>query len=95
MLDTFAAPHVLKIDVEGAEVMVLEGGTRVLSESRPIIYVEVGRGQNEAVTNILKAKDYRLFDGDSDDGLEIQQCAFNTLAVPSESKLTNKGVLEA
>ncbi|MEO2025554.1 MAG: FkbM family methyltransferase [Fuerstiella sp.] len=92
MLKTFKAPQIMKIDVEGAEAMVLEGGTRVLTESRPIIYVEVGRDQNESVASILKTKDYRLFNGDVSDGVEIQKCAFNTLAVPSELDLTNKGI---
>lgn len=91
MLDSFAAPQVMKIDVEGAEVMVLKGANRLLRESRPIIYVEVGHEQNEAVTHILKTTDYRLFNGDLDDEAEIQSCAFNTLAVPVESEITNRG----
>lgn len=44
-LDTFFAdrqnPDVVKIDVEGAEIKVLEGMTRILKESRPILFIEI------------------------------------------------------
>jgi len=84
LLATFPAPTVLKIDVEGAEVMVLNGGKKVLSEIRPTVYVEVGPEQREAIASILRANDYALFDGDSSSGAEIDLCRFNTLALPRE-----------
>jgi FkbM family methyltransferase len=33
-------PHVIKIDVEGAELSVLRGGCRLLRRSRPLVIVE-------------------------------------------------------
>ncbi len=43
LLDTFAAPDLIKIDVEGAELLVLRGMKRLLEEARPLIYCEVRR----------------------------------------------------
>jgi len=80
----------IKIDVEGAEYAVLEGATRVLAECRPLFYVEVGAEQNADVTAVFQRLKYRLYDGDSDDEVELTQCAFNTLAVPRESTRTNR-----
>jgi FkbM family methyltransferase len=47
MLDTFVdaerilRPNVVKIDVEGAELQVLEGSRRIIQSFRPIIFLEV------------------------------------------------------
>jgi FkbM family methyltransferase len=44
-LDDLAAAHrpvaLIKIDVQGAEVRVLQGATRVLAEDRPAIFIEI------------------------------------------------------
>lgn len=92
MLEWFPAPKLLKIDVEGAEGHVLKGANHVLREHRPSLYIEVGVSQNATVTKILKDQNYRLYNGDSTDETEISSCAFNTLAVPEESSLTNAGL---
>lgn len=91
LLGRFRCPRFVKIDVEGAEAMVLEGAERLLSECRPSLYIEVGAEQRQRVSDMLKGRRYRLYDGDSEDGREIGECAWNTLAVPQESPLTNRG----
>lgn len=92
LLAHFQPPQIVKIDVEGAEAMVLAGATRLLAECRPCFYVEVGTRQCAQVREHFKRHDYRLFDGDSRDGREIDDCCWNTLAVPRESDLTNRGI---
>ena len=87
----FSSPTFIKVDVEGAEALVLEGAEVVLSECRPILYIEVGNEQRDRVTTILKRHHYRLYDGDTSDGCELDFCPWNTLAVPAESALTNRG----
>jgi FkbM family methyltransferase len=84
LLDHFPAPNVLKIDVEGAEGIVLAGATRVLAEARPLVYCEVGPSQSREVASCLRTHRYLLFDGDAEGGPEIADCVFNTLAVPEE-----------
>ena len=85
LLPTFRPPSFMKIDVEGAEEAVLKGATRVLRESRPKIYVEVGIETTEAVTAILKSNGYELFDCSMSarHPVPIGKCAFNTLALPA------------
>jgi len=90
LLADFGSPAVVKIDVEGAEAAVLRGAIRVLSECRPLIYVEVCGTPSEEVFTILQRHDYRLYDGDADDEKELSHWAFNTLAVPRESNHTNR-----
>lgn len=85
LLDFFGAPTFVKIDVEGAEEMVLRGAERLLRDIRPTIYIEVGKEQSDAVTALLLSNRYSLFDGPSSDGgpaTPVQSCVDNTLAVP-------------
>ncbi len=91
MLSVFPPPTLLKIDVEGAEELVLQGGRQLLEQFRPQLYVEVGTRQSPNVTALLRSFDYELFDGTQ--SLASQQpgskCVCNTLAVPAErSRLT-------
>lgn len=73
-LDSFAqehnltACHLIKIDIEGAEVMFLKGGVNFIAAHRPIIYGEFNRywikqfGHSfEDVVEIMKPLDYRFF----------------------------------
>jgi FkbM family methyltransferase len=58
-VEALKPPNVIKIDVEGAEAEVLEGATRVLSEFRPLVFVEVHGGQQHAdCSALLRAKGY-------------------------------------
>ena len=84
LLEHFDAPSVVKIDVEGAEHLVLQGAAGLLRDVRPALIVEVGSEAREAATRVLREAGYTLFDGDLPAGerQEIPACAFNTLAVP-------------
>jgi len=84
MLDFFPAPDVLKIDVEGAEVMVLQGGQRLLQDIRPTLYIEVGNDETDMITALLRNAGYDMF-ALSDLKNPLTSCVFNTLAVPSEN----------
>jgi FkbM family methyltransferase len=55
------APSVMKIDVEGAEQMVLEGARGLLSDVRPLLFVEVHNiSQMFHVQNILFRAGYAM-----------------------------------
>jgi FkbM family methyltransferase len=87
LLEHFPSPHVVKIDVEGAEQEVLIGATRLLSEFRPLIYLEVAINMREAVTSILRQHRYRIWDGVTIDGEfvnELKLASENTVAIPYE-----------
>ena len=90
LLEHFAKPQVVKIDVEGAEAIVLHGATRILADCRPLFYIEVGAEQNADVMAEFQRHDYKLYDADAEDARELTQCSFNTLAVPRESQRTNR-----
>ncbi len=68
-LESFPCPQFIKMDVEGAEVRVLQGATRMISEVRPVWLVELhGREYAEEVAGILAKAEYSLF---SIDGTHI------------------------
>ncbi len=77
-------PDFVKMDVEGAELMALEGSTRLLETARPVFYIEVGEETQKQVTAIFHRLDYRLFRLAADGKEEaIESCVFNTLARPA------------
>jgi len=54
-------PDVVKMDIEGGEVLALSGMPRVLDEAKPIIFLEIhGPDAAEFCWNILKDADYRV-----------------------------------
>jgi FkbM family methyltransferase len=81
LLEHFAAPSVLKIDVETHEAKVLAGARRMLSEIRPVIWCEVDHQNSEEVTKILTDAGYTL--KSAHDGKVIPKAWWNTLAVPT------------
>ncbi|MBI3546960.1 MAG: FkbM family methyltransferase [Gammaproteobacteria bacterium] len=84
LLDNYTAPSFIKIDVEGAEHLVLNGAKKLLSEIRPVIFCEVSSENAEAVTNILKKFNYTLFDAtaNKNNRKSLQLATWNTLAYP-------------
>ena len=82
------APDVLKIDVEGAEVAVLEGGRRLLAEDRPVLLCEVCPANAAAVARLLTDAGYRILEGGlADDRLQpatAGSAPWDTVAVPQE-----------
>jgi FkbM family methyltransferase len=56
------ACHLIKIDVEGMELAVLEGAKSVLDEHKPLLYVENDRAENsKALIAWLLDRGYRLY----------------------------------
>ena len=84
LLAEYPQPDLVKIDVEGAERQVLEGASRVLTEVRPRIYIEVGAALAEGITALLHAHNYALFDPSLPNWRhrQLARCVFNTLAIP-------------
>lgn len=79
------APHVLKIDVEEAEAMVLRGARNLLSRVRPVVLCEVGRLHRQEVEAEFAAARYALFDAGRLDTIQpAQHAAWDCLAVPQE-----------
>jgi FkbM family methyltransferase len=80
LLEYFAAPQVLKIDVEGMEALVLAGARKIL-EGRPRIFCEV-TDHHEAVGRILRDANYDLFAARASNRSPLQRPSRDTLAVP-------------
>jgi FkbM family methyltransferase len=83
LLDHTPPPHLIKIDVEGAEIDLLHGADRLLSKIRPILMCESQHRNRPAVTTIFRRYNYKLYDWDANPRIEIETAAFNTLAIPA------------
>ncbi|MFT3755240.1 MAG: FkbM family methyltransferase [Pseudoxanthomonas sp.] len=91
----FRPPDVLKIDVEGAECLVLRGATTILRDVRPLVYCEIQSASWHEVTSLLERHDYLLRDGEGfDGGLDcppVDQHTSNLVAIPREKGVLPKG----
>lgn len=77
-------PDLLKIDVEGAELALLQGGTRLLQEARPILILETAPEHVRAVAELLHGLDYSFYEVDSPLTDALQEPAWNSLVWPNE-----------
>ena len=82
--ERFRPPRVMKMDVEGAELAVLRGAVRVLSEARPAVLCEVYERQAGEVSLLLHEHGYRLFDFARRSEGQIERATYNTLALPPD-----------
>lgn len=69
LLSTDALPQFVKIDVEGAEELVLRGSAETLRRARPLLWLETSKHSHEACKDILDAHGYRLEHGGGDNWL--------------------------
>lgn len=83
LLDHFAAPQVLKIDVEGIEYAALIGARKVL-EARPVIFCEV-TNNHEAIGKLLRQADYEFYAAREATRQPLLRPSRDTLAVPRRS----------
>jgi FkbM family methyltransferase len=83
-----APPTVLKIDVEGAEIEVLQGGEGTISTHRPTILIEGPRELWEPLQAFFDKHHYALFDAEAEGHTRLSHPVWNTIAVPEE-KLAN------
>ena len=83
LLEHFAAPQVLKIDVEGMEYEVLSGAQRVL-QARPRIFCEVTT-HHDAIGKLLTEANYQFYAARDHNRPRLLRPSRDTLAVPRES----------
>jgi len=74
-------PDIVKLDIEGAELLALRGAGRLLGEIRPLLCLELSAPREPAVA-LLAAAGYRLFDWR--DGKAAPQGSHACIAVPAE-----------
>jgi FkbM family methyltransferase len=85
LLHYWPMPDLVKIDVEGAEILFLRGATRLLENVRPILYIEVSEANSNLATEILSSFKYDTFTLEPDGSEKhVEKCAFNSIARPKE-----------
>jgi FkbM family methyltransferase len=81
------APAVVKIDVEGAELPVLQGAAELLARHRPRLLLEVYEASADAITALLHADGYDLYDFSAGWAARqpVARAVYHTLALPRSS----------
>ena len=98
LLDRFGVPDLVKIDTERAELLCLQGGSRLLSIGQSKLLVEVGSETSADVGKLLHEAGYVLFDAAVPGPVRraLEAPAWNTVAIPRamarpESSLRHRG----
>jgi FkbM family methyltransferase len=81
LLEKYLPPSILKIDVEGHELQVLQGAKRVLAEIRPTIWSEVNHEHSKEVADLLRAAGYVIKSAKT--GEVTESAYWDTLAIPA------------
>jgi FkbM family methyltransferase len=80
----FPAPNLIKIDVEGAELMVLQGAKHIITNIRPVFYIEIGHNVSNEIMDIFTNNRYIAY---SPQGKRlIDACDPDTFFIPEENK---------
>ena len=88
LLERYFAPTVIKIDVEGLELEVLKGGSKVFAQARPCVLCEVQEQNAKAVTSLFHDAGYELFDlGAAPPRRPPSLASWNTAAVHRQSPI--------
>lgn len=83
LLEYWSPPAFVKMDVEGAELLALNGSRCLLSEVRPIFYLEVSPHNQKPVSDLLKSHQYEIFHLQGDGSEKpVDECTFYTIARP-------------
>ena len=87
-IDTLARslrpPTAIKIDVEGAEMNVLEGGEATIAKFRPTMLVEGPQELWQPMGDFFRKHDYVMLDGNAEHATPLDHPVWDTLAVPRE-----------
>lgn len=84
LAQSLAPPSIMKIDVEGAEMKVLEGADRTIAEYRPVILIEGSSELWEPMAHFFRRQRYVMLDAALDDPAPLDHPVWDTLAVPRE-----------
>ncbi|MBF0176417.1 MAG: FkbM family methyltransferase [Magnetococcales bacterium] len=82
LLEKYGKPDIIKIDVEGAEHLVMQGGERVLRDARPVFLCEVSDFNSPFISDLFKKNHYQIFDWEKNDNKPVDLAPFSTLALP-------------
>ncbi len=80
LLQEFSSPDLIKIDVEGAEALVLQEVDKVL-QNRPALIIEVAKESSDSVRAILDQFNYSYFDGKDLSLVRDEVLPYTTVAV--------------
>jgi len=85
LIQYWKRPDFVKIDIEGAEFLALKGSSLLLTQARPVIYIEVRPNNQDEVTCLLLEHDYRLYKlTENGNEQRVDHCHFDTIAKPAE-----------
>jgi len=85
LLEYWEKPDFVKIDVEGAELLTIQGSIHLFEQIRPMAYIECAPENTHEMTRFFKKRGYHLYRIDeAGNETEVDSFCFNTLVKPEE-----------
>ena len=86
LLAHFPKPDLVKVDLEGAEGMFMDGAGSLLSQVRPALYIEIHRDNRPKVLGRLRELNYTVRQRNAGDWIDVSDTppSEDFYAVPSE-----------
>ena len=84
LLESFLPPSFIKIDIEGGELLAINGAQNIINNIRPIFYIEIGSDVSEAILEIFNIANYQAYYPNGDACTSLSDCPPNTFFIPRE-----------
>jgi hypothetical protein len=87
-------PDIIKIDVEGADLAVLQGGRNMLQTSLPIVLYEATQRNFPQTKDLLHEIGYKVFNAATLKAIRAGDAAYNVIALHRDKHLRGSESLE-
>lgn len=96
LLSTLPAPAVMKIDIEGAEILFLKGASHMLRNIRHVILIELFDEIRDQAIEIIEGYNYSVFGYNMDHiSSELASDQDNFVAIPKEKLPTYDAIIDS
>ncbi len=87
-------PDIIKIDVEGADLAVLQGGRNMLKTCLPIVFYEATQRNFPQTKDLLQSIGYKAFNAATLEAIDTSDASYNVIALHGDKHLRGCEKLE-
>ena len=82
--ESFLPPSFIKIDIEGSELLAINGAQNIINNIRPVFYIEVGSNVLKSILDIFNIANYQAYHPNGDVCTDLSGYPPNIIFIPKE-----------